>query len=109
MAKYLLIESKSPLEGGEYSFEVGRQLREQQHDVTVYLLQDAVFAARTSMPAGQRLLRDAEKHGLSLLADGVALRERGIGGGHVAKGVRVSDMNELVDLLMDRSDKAIWH
>ena len=109
MARYLLIESKSPLEGGEYSFEVGRQLREQHHDVTVYLLQDAVFAARASMPAGQRLLRDAEKHGLSLLADGVALRERGIGGGYVAKGVRVSDMNELVDLLMDRSDKAIWH
>ncbi len=109
MPKYVLIESKSPLDGGEYSFELGRQLRAQHHDVTVYLLQDAVFAARTSMPAGQQLLREAEKHGLTLLADGVALRERGIGGGYIAKGVRVSDMNELVDLLMDRSDKAIWH
>lgn len=109
MAKYLLIESKSPLEGGEYSFELGRQLREQQHDVTVYLVQDAVFAARPSMAAGQRLLRDADKHGFTLLADGVALRERGIGGGRVAKGVRVSDMDELVDLLMERSDKVIWH
>ncbi len=109
MAKYLLIESKGPLDGGGHSFELGEQLRRQQHDVTIYLLQDAVFAARTSMPAGQRLLRDAEKHGLTLLADGVALRERGIGGGHLAKGVRVSDMNELVDLLMERSDKAIWH
>lgn len=109
MGKYLLIESKSPLEGGGYSFELGRQLREQQHDVTIYLLQDAVFAARTSMPAGQRLLGDAKKHGFTLLADGVALRERGIGSGHVAKDVRVSDMPELVDLLMDRSDKAIWH
>ena len=109
MAKYLLIETKGPLDGGDYSFELGRQLREQQHDVTIYLLQDAAFAARTSMPSGQRLLVDAKKHGLSLLADGVALRERGIGGGHVASDVRVSDMNELVDLLMERSDKAIWH
>jgi len=109
MAKYLLIESKGPLNGGDHSFELGRQLREQQHDVTIYLLQDAVFAARTSMAVGQRLLGDAKKYGLSLVADGVALRERGISGGHVAKDVRVSDMNELVDLLMDRSDKAIWH
>jgi len=109
MAKYLLIETKGPLDGGDYSFELGRQLREQQHDVTIYLLQDAAFAARTSMPAGQRLLVDAKKHGLDLLADGVALRERGIGGGHVANDVRVSDINELVDLLMERSDKVIWH
>jgi sulfur transfer complex TusBCD TusB component (DsrH family) len=109
MAKYLLIETKSPLEGGRYAFDLGRQLKELRHDVTIYLLQDAVFAARNSFGAGSALLQEAEKQGLSVLADSVSLRERGVVGDRVAKRVRASDMDELVDLLMERSDKAIWH
>jgi sulfur relay protein TusB/DsrH len=109
MSKYLLIETKSPSGGGSYSFELGKQLRDQQHDVTVYLLQDAVFTARARLRAGESLLQDAQKAGLGILADGVSLRQRGIIEGRVAKSVRVSDMGELVDLLMERTDKAIWH
>ena len=109
MSRYLLIETKGPLDGGDYSIELGKQLKEQRHDVTIYLLQDAVFAARRTFEAGERLRREAEKHGLTLLADGVSLRQRGVVGDRVARGVRTSDVNELVDLLMERSDKAIWH
>jgi sulfur relay (sulfurtransferase) complex TusBCD TusD component (DsrE family) len=109
MARYLLIETKGPLDGGGYAFDLGKQLRELRHDVTIYLLQDAVFAARNSFAAGAELLREAEKHGLSVLADSVSLRQRGVVGDRVAKLVRSSDMDELVDLLMERSDKAIWH
>ena len=71
MSRYLLIETKGPLEGSEYSFALGRQLKEQRHDVTIYLLQDAVFVARKTFEAGERLRREAEKHGLTLVADGV--------------------------------------
>ncbi len=109
MAKYLLIETKSPLEGGRYAFDLGKQLRDLRHDVTIYLLQDAVFAARNSFAAGADLLQEAEKNGLSVMADSVSLRQRGVVGDRVAKRVRTSDMDELVDLLMERSDKAIWH
>ena len=109
MAKYLLIETKSPLEGGRYAFDLGKQLRDLRHDVTIYLLQDAVFAARTSFAAGSDLLQEAEKSGLTVLADSVSLRQRGVVGDRVAKRVRTSDIDELVDLLMERSDKAIWH
>jgi sulfur relay (sulfurtransferase) complex TusBCD TusD component (DsrE family) len=109
MARYLLIESKDPLGGGTYAFELGRQLAEQQHQVTIYLLQDGVFTARSSFPAGERLRQEAERHGLTLLADELSLRQRGIVGGRLAAGVRRSQMDELVDLLMERSDKAIWH
>jgi sulfur relay (sulfurtransferase) complex TusBCD TusD component (DsrE family) len=109
MARYLLVETKSPLEGGDYAFEIGRQLRELNHEVTIYLLQDAVFAARQGFTAGERLLEEADRHGLRLLADGVSMRQRGIVNARVARQTRPSDMEELLDLLMEQSDKAIWH
>jgi hypothetical protein len=42
MSKYLLIESKNPLDGGDYSFELAGQLREAGHDVSLYLVQDGI-------------------------------------------------------------------
>lgn len=48
MSQYLLIESKSPLDGGEYAFDLATQLRDLGHRVTVYLVQDGVFTARKS-------------------------------------------------------------
>lgn len=109
MSSYLLVETKSPLDGGEYAFDLGTQLRELKHEVTIYLLQDAVFAARRSFRAGAALLERAEDSGLRVLADAVSARQRGIVGDRVAKGVTVSDMGDMVDLLMERADKAIWH
>jgi sulfur relay protein TusB/DsrH len=109
MSRYLLIETKSPLDGGTYAFELGQQLRDLDHDVTVYLLQDGVLAARRSFAAGQKLIQEAERGGVRVLADAVSARQRGVVHDRVAKGVGVTDMGELVDLLMERADKAIWH
>jgi sulfur relay protein TusB/DsrH len=109
MSRYLLVETKSPLDGGAYAFELGRQLRELEHDVTVYLLQDGVLTARRSFAAGQKLIQEAETSGLRVLADAVSARQRGVTGDRVAEGVGVADMDQLVDLLMERADKAIWH
>jgi len=109
MAKYLLVETKSPLEGGEYAFELGKQLRDLEHEVTLYLLQDAVFTARKHFEAGKTLVAEAKTHHLTLLADEISLRQRGLTKDRLSEAVRVSTMEELVDLLMERSDKAIWH
>ncbi len=109
MAKYLLIETKGPLDGGAYSFDLGRQLRDRNHDVTVYLLQDAVLSARNHFNAGEQLLERAGRSGVRVLADAVSARQRGVVGDRVARGATVADMEDLVDLLMERSDKAIWH
>lgn len=109
MAHYVLVETKSPLEGGRYAFELGRQLRELRHDVTVYLLQDAVFAARKRFEAGEELLAAAKAEDMRLLADEISLRQRGLTKDRLSEAVTVSSMGELVDLLMERSDKAIWH
>ncbi|MBI2152825.1 MAG: DsrE family protein [Candidatus Rokubacteria bacterium] len=109
MAQYLLVESKSPLEGGEHAFELAKQLRELRHNVTIYLVQDAVFAARKRFEAGEKLLAEAKTHNLTLLADEISLRQRGITKERLSEGVRVSNADELIDLLMEKSDKAIWH
>ncbi len=109
MAQYLLIESKNPLDGGEYSFELAKQLRELKHNVTIYLVQDAVFAARKRFEAGEKLLREAKAQTATLLADEISLRQRGVTKERLSEVVRVSNMDELVDLLMEKSDKAIWH
>ena len=109
MSQYLLIESKSPVDGGAYSFDLASQLRDLQHQVTIYLIQDAVFAARRRFQAGEKLVSDAKTHNLTLLADEVSLRQRGISKERLSDAVRVSNMDELVDLVMEKSDKAIWH
>ncbi len=109
MAQYLLIESKNPLDGGEYAFELATQLRQLQHSVTIYLIQDAVFAARKGFEAGEKLVSEAKAQTATLLADEVSLRQRGVIKERLSGAVRVSNMGELVDLLMDKSDKAIWH
>ena len=109
MSQYLLIESKNPLDGGDYSFELGRQLRDSGHEVSLYLVQDGVFAARRRFDAGAKLLTSANAQRISVLADDVSLRQRGITRERLAQPVRVSNMDELVDLLMEKSDKAIWH
>jgi predicted peroxiredoxin len=109
MSRYLLIETKGPVDGGDYAFELGRQLRGAEHDVTIYLLQDGVFTARRTYKAGATLVGEADRSGVKLLADAVSLRQRGVVGERVAKGVSVAEMNDLAELLMERSDKAIWH
>jgi sulfur relay protein TusB/DsrH len=109
VSEYLLIESKNPLDGGEYSFELASQLREAGHDVAVYLVQDGVFACRRNFAAGDKLLASAKAARVGLLADEVSLRQRGITRDRLAETVRVSNMDELVDLLMEKSNKAIWH
>jgi sulfur relay (sulfurtransferase) complex TusBCD TusD component (DsrE family) len=109
MSRYVLIETKAPLEGGQYAFDLGKQLHADRHDVTIYLLQDAVFAARRRFERGEQLVAEARKHDLKLMADEVSLRQRGVTGERLSGEVRPSSMGELVDLLMERSDKAIWH
>jgi sulfur relay (sulfurtransferase) complex TusBCD TusD component (DsrE family) len=109
LGRYLLIETKGPLDGGDWAFELGRQLRDLDHQVTIYLLQDGVLTARRRFPAGERLLAQAEQSGLRVLADAVSARQRGVVGDRVAATVTVSDIGDLVETLMERTDKAIWH
>jgi sulfur relay (sulfurtransferase) DsrF/TusC family protein len=103
--KYLLIESKSPWDGGGVGafYELARELGRAGNDVTLFLVQNGVLPARKGCkPAVPEL------GGVHVLADAFSLRERAIGAQDVAAGIEVVDMDSIVDLLAAGA-KAIWH
>ncbi len=78
MTGYLLIESRDPFESNDvgYYYGLARGLVEAGNQVTLFLIQNAVLAARPSAQAPQ--LRALIGSGIKVLADDFALKERGI-------------------------------
>ena len=107
MARYVFIQSRDPFEVGEPQFleETAIAVKERGHDVTVFLVQNGVLAARQSTRRLERLTQA----GVTLLADDLSLRERGITAGELAHGVRESGIDALVDALVQKNTKALWH
>ena len=107
MTNYVFIESRDPFDSRDTQFveETAIAVKERGHDVTVFLVQNGVLAARER--AG-RLGRLAEA-GVTLLADDVSLRERGILPEELAPGVRESAIDQLVDAIAREDTKALWH
>jgi sulfur relay (sulfurtransferase) complex TusBCD TusD component (DsrE family) len=69
MAEYLLIESRDPFESNDvgYYYDLARGLVEAGEKVTLFLVQNGVFAARPSAKAPQ--LRVLVGSGVKILAD----------------------------------------
>ena len=107
MASYVFIETRDPFESRDTQFveDTAIAVKERGHEVTVFLVQNGVLAARASV---RRLGRLAES-GVTLLADDVSLRERGITAEELATGVRESGIDALVDALVQENTKAMWH
>jgi len=107
MTRYVFIESRDPFESRDTQFleDTVVAVKERGHDVTVFLVQNGVLAARES---ARRLGRLAEA-GVTLLADDLSLRERGINAGELAPGIRESGIAALVEALVQENTKAMWH
>jgi predicted peroxiredoxin len=107
MTRYIFIESRDPFESRDTRFleETAIAVKERGHNVTVFLVQNGVLAARQS---ANRLARLAEA-GVALLADDFSLRERGIKPEELAQGVHESGIETLVDAIAQANTKAIWH
>jgi sulfur transfer complex TusBCD TusB component (DsrH family) len=107
MTRYVFIESRDPFESRDTQFleDTAIAVKERGHDVTVFLVQNGVLAARES---ARRLGRLAEA-GVTLLADDLSLRERGIKAGELAPSIRESGIDALVEALVQENTKAIWH
>ena|SRR5271165_3205597 len=106
MAEYLLIESRDPFESNDvgYYCDLARGLVESGNQVTVFLVQNAVFAARPSAQAPQ--LRVLISAGVKILADDFALKERGIK--QLLDGVEIAPIEIVVDHL-EAGHKTLWH
>ena len=109
MTKYLLIESRDPFESRDdrFLFETAAGLCRSGHEVTVFLVQNGVLAARSTVPASH--LPALSEAGVAILADDFSLRERGIAVRDLDPRVAVSGAAVLVDLLTAGDTKAIWH
>jgi len=107
MTRYVFIESRDPFESRDTQFleDTAAAVKERGHEVTVFLVQNGVLAARES---ARRLGRLAEA-GVTLLADDLSLRERGINAGELAPGIRESGIDALVEALVQENTKAMWH
>jgi sulfur relay (sulfurtransferase) complex TusBCD TusD component (DsrE family) len=106
VAKYLLIESRDPFESNDvgYYYQLARGLAEDGHEVTLFLVQNAVLAARPAAQVPQ--LRDVISAGLTILADEFSLKERGIT--KLCEGVTAAEIDVVVDRL-EAGCKTLWH
>jgi len=106
MGEYLLIESRDPFESNDvgYYCELARGLAEAGNQVTLFLVQNAVLAARPSAQAPQ--LRALAGSGVKILADDFALKERGMT--RLLDGVQIAPIDIVVDH-MEAGHKTLWH
>ena len=106
MAGYLLIESRDPFESKDvgYYCDLARGLAEAGNQVTLFLVQNAVLAARPSAQTPQ--LRALIGSGIKVLADDFALRQRGIT--KLLDGVEIAPIETVVDH-MEAGHKTLWH
>jgi sulfur relay protein TusB/DsrH len=105
MSKYLFIESRDPFESADTSqtYELANALSQEGNEVTIFFVQNGVFAARKGIKALEKIGK------ASVLADDYSLNERGIASKEVSSNVHVSSIDKLVDLLAEKGTKAIWH
>jgi sulfur relay (sulfurtransferase) complex TusBCD TusD component (DsrE family) len=106
MAEYLLIESRDPFESNDvgYYYELAQGLLEAGNQVTLFLAQNGVLAARPSAHSGA--LGALASSGVTVLADDFSLQERGIT--KLAEGIAVAPIDLVVDHLV-AGHKTLWH
>ena len=108
MDRYLFIESLDPFESNDVThfWELAAGLARAGHRVTLFLVQNGVLAARPNPRAA--LVRSLADAGVEVLADEFSLRERGIGAGPLATGVKPAPLDVVLDQLAE-GRKALWH
>jgi predicted peroxiredoxin len=109
MTNYIFIETRDPFDSADTRFveETAAALRQRGNDVTIFLLQNGVFASRQN--GRESTLSRMALAGVKILADDFSLCERGIQKGELAPGIELSSIETLVDSLMQENTKAIWH
>lgn len=108
MAKYLFIESRDPFDSSdsEYFSELVQGISGRGNGTTLFLVQNGVLPVRKGANHNETISKLIQSK-VRVLADGFSLRERAIS--NLLDGVEVSDMDRLLELLLEPGTKAIWH
>src|SRR5436853_5445877 len=109
MNRYVFIESRDPFESRDTQFveETATALKQRGHEVTVFLVQNGVLAARKN--GRDSYVGRLAGAGVTLLADDFSLCERGIQTAEVSAGIKQSSMEALVEVLVQAETKSLWH
>ena len=108
MAQYLIVNSRDLHEysSGEYIQNLAGQLRQKGNDITLFLIENGVLAARKGNEIGKNLSNLA-KQGTKVMAEDVSCRARGIT--ELGEGISQANIDQLADLVIEGGTKVIWY
>lgn len=111
MSRYVLIESRDPFEYGDtrYIYRVAGDLARNGNEVTLFLIQNGVLTVRPGILDNPLAVLIEQNLGVIVFADEFSLRERGIIKTNILDGIHVSNIDSLVDLLVQKDAKLVWH
>jgi sulfur transfer complex TusBCD TusB component (DsrH family) len=105
-----MVETRDPFESRDvpYYYKLAAQLANEGEEVTLFLIQNGVFAVRKAAP--NNALGSILGGKVEVLADTFSLRERGIGDEERSHGVKTAEIDDLVDLVMaEDGARVMWH
>ncbi|NER22157.1 MAG: DsrE family protein [Symploca sp. SIO1B1] len=104
MAKYFLIESRSPFDSTQVSqnYQLASDLANAGNETTLFLVENGVLAARAAAVYGL-----ANLNAVNVLADDFSLRERSISETELKDGVQVASIGAVIEA-MAQGQKTIW-
>ncbi len=106
MSSLLLVLSKDPYttETPDLVLDIGLNAKGKGNNVTLYLVEDGVTAARKSEFGNK--LASAQKKGIKIYADDKAVLSRSLTN-KLINGVEIKEIGTLLDFIMDY-DKVAW-
>jgi sulfur relay (sulfurtransferase) complex TusBCD TusD component (DsrE family) len=106
MTNLLMVLSKDPYttETPDLVLDIGLNAKEKGNDVTLYLIEDGVTAARKS-EFGNKLAA-ANKKGIKIYADDKAVLSRSLTN-KLTGSVEIKEIGALLDFIMDY-DRVVW-
>ena len=106
MINLLLIMSKDPYttETPDLVLDIGLSAKEKGNDVSLYLVEDGVTAARKAEFGNK--LEAAQKKGMKIYADDKAVLSRSLTN-KIIGGVEIKEIGTLLDYIMEY-DRVVW-
>ncbi|MGK2741186.1 DsrE family protein [Tepidicaulis sp. LMO-SS28] len=109
MTQYMFVCARDLFESANEvgdTFKIAADLLASGNGVTVFLLQNGVFAAGAKAKAPE--LQELINTGVRVLADDFSLRERAITGGELRAGVEIAPIECVVDALAN-GVRTLWY
>ena len=108
MKRFLVVGSRDLTEyvNGKYVPLVVEELRAKGHDVTLFLIENGVIAARNGSKAG-KVLNGLSDKGARVYAEDVSCRARGVQ--TLASGISFSNLDFLADSIAEGFDNIVWY